>query len=351
MKQTRFQEGPPPAQASRRRSSFAQSQTPEGGRPWEDPAPPEVGVHSSYRPNPNRGQRTYHGHGRNSSGGTSYTAPRGQQAGAPGSSGTALHYSNDGIRVYPGPEPDQPHAQIPPREAYTPTHAPRYPPPPMVDSFNLRSAPIRIPNRSSRPPPINTIFPNTPPSVPTPSHGHFVYGMGASNYQPIEPFESTRLSSDPRSSRESYSTDNSNDRSRRRNSLREENVQFPTGGRSFGVYRDESPQNPSRPHRLRRRSSIGQTFLSPTGSSSHSRNPSDEGIIFPAEDMPRRSGSLRGRDPNASYPFSSSHRRENVNTHQTAYDLQAATGMPGPGQEGGYSEAPLPQLWIAVSPP
>jgi len=360
MKQTRFQEGPPPARP--RRSSFAQPRTPEPEwHSWDAfPSGPQIEVNSSgHRPDTSRNLR-YHGHNWNASGDIdaadrNYTlnpSPRGPRGGTLGE--RTLAHNKDGIRIWG--EPEQPPSQQPLRESYT-ANARNIPPPPEVP----RSAPIRIPNNAPRPPPLHTSFHTTPP-ISTPSHVPYSYGFSPHSYQIPEPptqgFEGLRLSSE-RSSRDtfhSHSTDNSGDRSAgarrpRRSSLREEEFKFPAGSGGRGsdayIHREELGKR-----HQRRRSSNGPKFLNPgTFSASHSRQTSEESIFLPAEDISRpRRNSLRGRDHPTDHPAQQSYAptvRGGVTVHQTAYRLAEVTGALGSGGEI-RDEGPLPVVWIAV---
>lgn len=362
MKQTRFQDGPPPARP--RRSSFSQPKTldPEG-HSWDNLASrPQIEVGSSrYRTGTNK-TPWYHSHGRNPSGDIDRTDPEYSTNppprvpdGAPLGERT-LEHNDDGIRVWG--ESEQPQLQPPPQETYPPhMHIPRnLPPPPEIP----RSAPIRIPSNAPRPPPIHTSFHATP-SIPTPLHVPYSYRFSPHSYQtpdpPTQGFENWRLPSE-RSSKDtfhSHSPDNLGDRSAgsrrpRRGSLREEEFKFPaaSGGRDPDTYihREDSGR---RHHR--RRSSSGQTFLNPGAfSASHSRQTSEESVFLPAEDILRpRRNSLRQRDHTTGYSAQQSYAppRGGVTVHQAAYKLAEITGALGSGRDN-HGEGPLPIVWIAV---
>lgn len=360
-KQSRFQEGPPPPppQSSRtRRSSFVQPRVLPTGAPWDNSAPaPYIEVNeSTHRQSSSRNPRMYHSHSRNSSGDTFYTtrpSPIGQPGTSLGTSEGVLRYSNDGIRVYANPE--SPQSQLPVRETHTPSHIPRHVPPPMIDPF-VRTAPIRIPNPASMPPPIHTSFHHITPPVITPPQ----YNYGASPPRqpeiPIHSFENLKILPETRSSNDtfhSHSTDHSGDRSLRsrgrRGSMREEGFQFPIGSADRN---SDGRSREGRPHHQRRPSLNSQTFLGPSHrSASHSRNPSEESVFPPAEDLPKRRGSIREKEHKPTYPLQPSYnpsgRQGGVDVHQTAYDIARATGHLG-GRGETHFGGPLPEVWIAV---
>lgn len=355
MKQTRFQEGSASAQSSRPRgASIARPKTPENGRSWDSFSPSNhIEVNdSAYRLGTSRESRTYHGHSRNSSGDAAYTARPPQRRSSVAPNAGVLRYDSDGIRVY---EIEQAQSQnIPTRDNYTPAHAPRNMPPPIPDDlFVPRTAPISIPTNPTRPPPIITNFHTTSPFNSKPLYSPPSYTIPE---PPTSMFDNLRISSDPRSSRDtfhSHSTDYSADRGsgsrRRRGSMREEEFKFPVGsaGRDSGLA-------PERPRHQRRGSINDHTFLDPGAmSASHSRNPSEESVFPPIEGIPRRRGSLREQGRNAGYNAQDSYNpttRPGVIVHQTAYQIAKATGMlnSGGGRKPSHADAPLPEIWIAV---
>lgn len=336
-------------------------------RRWDEvnpPRAPQIEVNSSmYGPNFHRPPRTYHSHSRHSN----YTTK-------PPSRGEGVHegallYNNDGIRVYAQPEPLQ--SQLPSRETYTsgPAYVPRHIPQPVSDSYPPRVAPIGIPNNAPGPPPIHTTFHATPPPpVTSPSNLTYPYGISPQGYPvpepPVKAFEGLGLGSESHSPRETLftqSTNASGDKGsgswrRRRNSYKEEGFYFPAI--SARTETRESGEVPGRaqptPRHQRRRSASGQMYLNPSPrSSEHSRSHSEESVFPPAEDMPKRRGSLWERDHNTDYwKQQLSGQQGNFDTHQTSYEQAAQMGnIWEGGRRESRAESPATDVWIAVREP
>lgn len=335
---------------------------------WDEVNPsqvPQIEVNSStYGPNFHRPPRTYHGHGRH----PNYTT-------RPPSRGEGVHegllYDNDGIRVYAQPDPLQ--SQLPAREIYTsgPAHVPRHVPQPVPDSYPPRPTPIGVQNNAPGLPPIHTTFhvtPPPPPPVTTPSNPTYPYGISPHGYPvpepPVKLFEGLGLGSGSHSPRETLFTQSakvSGDKGsgswrRRRNSLREADSYVPATSAwpEFHESAEVSGRAQPTPRHQRRRSASGQMYLNPSPrSSNHSRSHSEESVFPPAEDMPKRRGSLRERDHNTDYwkqnPNNPSGKQGNLDTHQPSHEQAAQMGNRWEGgRRESRAEGPVTDVWIAV---